>query len=268
MELRLKRPIEELIPALIEWNNEDLLTEVRRLMKSYDGKVYVGNSAMREMKEDKAKINKFVKALTDGRISIRRIYEAPYLKFKKQVDEVISEADRVAEQIDRQIEETEREEKARKYDELKAYWERCSAELLQVVPYEKIHKEKWLNATVSVRNAMLEINDAINNIRTNRMTIQAMKNITDEEKERILTLYFRTLDFGEAIRQNEAYKEEKTRVETLTKNNIKTKEKETEEIKSDTEKQYQISFSVIGTEREITALSGFLKNNNYNYKKL
>ena len=89
MELVLSTPIEQLAPKLIAWNNAELLAQVNKSLENYKGKVYDENS-IAEAKTDRAALNNFVKSLDSERIRIGKVYAAPYEKFKKEVDEVIS----------------------------------------------------------------------------------------------------------------------------------------------------------------------------------
>ena len=72
----LERPIEELIPAMLNWNNAELMAQVKTLLTQYEGIVY-SEEQIGEAKKDKAQLNAFIKALNDERIRIGKIYTSP-----------------------------------------------------------------------------------------------------------------------------------------------------------------------------------------------
>ena len=88
LALILKSPVEELIPKMIAWNNAELLARVEATLEQYNGVTY-DDSQIATAKADRAQLNAFCKALNDERIRIGKVYNAPYEKFKGEVDEVL-----------------------------------------------------------------------------------------------------------------------------------------------------------------------------------
>ena len=88
LALILKSPVEELIPKMIAWNNAELLARVEATLEQYKGVTY-DDSQIATAKADRAQLNAFCKALNDERIRIGKVYNAPYEKFKGEVDEVL-----------------------------------------------------------------------------------------------------------------------------------------------------------------------------------
>ena len=89
LALVMKTPVEQLIPAMLAWNNTELMAQVEATLKQYQGLTYT-DEQMGEAKKDKAALNAFIKALNDERIRIGKVYAAPYDRFKAEVDEVIA----------------------------------------------------------------------------------------------------------------------------------------------------------------------------------
>ena len=89
LTIRLEQPIEELIPQMISWNNEELLAKVQGVLKQYDGVEYT-DSEIGEAKKDRAKLNAFATALNNERIRARSVFLVRFasaiIKFLLQTD--------------------------------------------------------------------------------------------------------------------------------------------------------------------------------------
>ena len=99
LALILKSPVEELIPKMIAWNNAELLARVEATLEQYKGVTY-DDSQIATAKADRAQLNAFCKALNDERIRIGKVYNAPYEKFKGEVDEVLQKVKGTVAEID------------------------------------------------------------------------------------------------------------------------------------------------------------------------
>ena len=73
LTLKLAKPIEELVPAMIAFNNAELMEGVKARLVAYQGKTYDADS-IAEAKTDRSTLNKFSKALNDERLRIKKIY--------------------------------------------------------------------------------------------------------------------------------------------------------------------------------------------------
>ena len=69
LALIMKTPVEELIPAMLAWNNTELLEAVEQALKQYEGLEYT-DEQIAAAKSDRAVLNAFVKSLNDERIRI------------------------------------------------------------------------------------------------------------------------------------------------------------------------------------------------------
>ena len=120
LSLILKKPVEELVPLMISWNNAELLTAVKNQLEGYKGIQY-SDEQIGIAKKDKATLNSFVKALNNERIRIHKVYIAPYDKFKSEVDEVCAAVNEVIGEIDVQVKAYENDVKAKKQEKILAY---------------------------------------------------------------------------------------------------------------------------------------------------
>ena len=209
LTFKLEHPIEELIPAMIEFNNSELLQSAKELAAQYTNAVYT-ETMIPQAKEDRSRLNALIKAINDERIRIGKIYSAPYNKFKKEVDEVIACLQEPANMIGAQLNEYEFERKARKRRELEECYESAAQDIMEFVPFERIFNEKWLNASVSFKNAVAEMDKTIDTIRNALITIDALKS---EDVTTLKAYFFRTLDLAQTLVENERLKETKRKLE-------------------------------------------------------
>jgi hypothetical protein len=258
LELILKTPVEELVPKMIAFNNEELLAEVRRAISNYKGKVY-DDTAIAEAKADRARLNNFVKQLNNRRLEIGKIYLAPYEKFKSQVDEVRREVDNAVGEIDVQIKQYEAKQKAQKRAKLIEYFKAKATEagLENFVTFEQIESPQWLNATVKLEKAQAEINAKITQIQNELATIEALKS---EDESTLKALYFRTLCLATALVEHEKLREERERI-MEAKKRAEPPEATTPPLETP-KKLFAVRFTVRGTKEQIIALRDFLNANN------
>lgn len=84
MELRITNPQENWLTEQILWNNEELKAAIAEKVKDYKTIAYTEDS-LKDMKADRADLNKLKKAFEDERKRIKKICMEPYTKFEQQV---------------------------------------------------------------------------------------------------------------------------------------------------------------------------------------
>ena len=156
LSLVLAQPVEQLVPLLIKWNNEELMREVELRLARFEGVTYTAEQ-VGEAKKEKAALNAFIKALNDERIRIGKVYATPMDKFKGEVDEVISRVKSVVEGIDVQLRAYEETRSAEKQEKILEYFKGVIGDFSGLIPYERIHNPKWLNASVRDAAVFAEI---------------------------------------------------------------------------------------------------------------
>lgn len=209
LTFKLEHPIEELIPAMIGFNNEELLNKAQELAEQYSSAVYT-EEMISQAKEDRARLNALIKAINDERIRIGKVYNEPYNVFKSKVDEVLACLQKPANLIGEQLSAYEAERKARKRADIENYFNSTIGELATFVSFEKIFNEKWLNASASMKSITSEIDKTVEGIWSGLMTIEALNS---EDETTLKAYFFRTLDLGHTLLENERLKAEKKRIE-------------------------------------------------------
>lgn len=286
LTLRLDKPIEQLIPAMIAFNNTELLAAVQERLVEYKGKTY-DESSITEAKADRAALNKFSDALNAERIRIKKVYVEPLDKFTAQVNEVIAAVDDVSSEIDKQVKGYENARRAAKLEECKAYFASViSEELKDFVPYNKIHKDEWLNASKTMTAVKKDIDAIIEKVASELATIEALGGDVIDLK----AIYFERLSLTDAIQSHKRREAEKARLaeaarleaerkaareaaakeaEIKAQNEAKTAEvKQPEEVAENVEnvvpekpELFTVAFKITGTAEQLNALKAYLVAN-------
>lgn len=272
LTFKLERPVEDLIPGKIAFNNEQLLRDAKEIAERYSKAVYT-EDMIPQAKEDRAKLNNAIKAINDVRIKIGKVYNEPYTEFKSKVDEVIAALQQPVALIGEQINTFEAERKEKKRTYLARCYSEAAAGLEEFVPFEKIFNEKWLNASVSTRTAVAEMDSKIENIHSALSAIEALK---DEDVATLKAFFFRTLDLAATLTENERLKETRRRIEQQAKRTeghakaAQNAPRAVAEAKEDVvEAIYDVTIEFKGmTVAQANLLMAFIKENGLTYVRL
>lgn len=271
LTLILETPVEELIPKMLNWNNQELLAMVEEKLTHYENVQY-DDTTIDVAKKDRAQLNAFCKALNDERIRIGKIYSSPYDKFKSEVDGVVSRVKEVSDKINVQVQAYELKKQEEKQQSVIDYFKEVIAEFSGLIPYEKIYQAKWLNVSTSMKSIKTEIDTIVTNARAAMTAIEALKS---EDEETLKAFYFRTLNLSEALMENERLKQERAKMAELkAKQEAQTSPQVAETTKIEetpvtTQTNTQIvKFAVEGTIEQLKALQKFLRENNIKFSAI
>lgn len=267
LTLALETPVEDLIPKMIAFNNTELLAAVEEMLTGYRGIIY-DEKSIGVAKADRAQLNAFSKALNDERIRIGKVYNTPYDKFKAQVDEVIDKVKDAMSEIDKQIKAFEEERQQKKQNEIIEYYKSVIGEFSGLIPYERVHQAKWLNASVNIKSVKAEIDKIIENARNALVAIHALGS---QDEEYLKVFYFRTLDLSAALLENEKLKQEReaaAAVQTQKEGEQPSVAEAAVKPVSSQAKLQTVKFAVTGTVEQLKALQHYLKENKLDYKPI
>lgn len=201
MELRIISPTEQTAIVPVKFNFEELKAHLEERLALYKNRHYDMSKGTAEAKKDRANLNRLKKSINDAKISVKKQILTQYESdFEPKIKELLAMLDECSGQIDSQIKEVENKAKEEKLAELSAFYKAEAKELAEIVPFEKIFIDKWLNATFIKENAMAEIFNAIGKIRSDLKTLN--ESVDDVFKVEITDTYLATLDLGEALRRN------------------------------------------------------------------
>lgn len=190
MELKVKTPT---FPEVIEFNFEELKNEITERASTYMNLVYTDNQ-IQDAKKDRAALNKFVKALSDERIKIKKECMKPYEDFEKKIKELDGIVNKAILNIDSQVKAYDEQKKAEKLEQIQDYWNRvtCPNHPLKL---ERVMDSKWLNATVSMKSIQEAINGILAKYAEDIATLQKLPEFSFEALE----VYKDTLDLNKSI---------------------------------------------------------------------
>lgn len=157
-------------PKSIDFNFTEIKSELEEKLVKYKNLV-VTEDGIKAAKVDKAKLNKLASAIEDKRKEVKAVCLIPYNDFELKCKELVSLIKAPAVAIDTQVKEFENIEKEKKYNELKAYFDKNVKELSEIIDFDKILNPKWGNVTLKIDTLKNEIGDTIDRIREELATI-------------------------------------------------------------------------------------------------
>lgn len=183
----------------ISANFDALEAHVRKIVSEYDGAKYdlTDKAVLAGAKNDRAYLNGLKNEIEDRRKAVKAGYCAPLKAFEARVKSITSIIEDASNNIKAQLDQAEEERKAFVYGNLKAHYEEFAELLAPVVPYEKLHDEKWLNKSFGEVKAKKALDEKTRIVARDYETLKAQSGMAhyDEAKRE----FFRTLDLGAAL---------------------------------------------------------------------
>lgn len=188
MELRIKE--NNYTPIIVE-NFDEIKALVQDKADHYKNMVY-DETSYSKAKEDKATLNKFIKAIEDRRKEVKKACMQPYESFETQIKELVAICNEPVSEIDNFIKMIDSQKKAEKKAEIdKIFTETEHPEWLEI---DMIFNPKWLNASVKLSLVETEIKDILKAIDSDIRTIATLDFSFEALEE-----YKRTLSLADAI---------------------------------------------------------------------
>ena len=278
MELIIKTDLQA-FPAVIEYNHEELKTELSEQLKKYQN-IVVTEDSVKEFKADKANLNRLKTALEDKRKEIKKQCLQPYENFEKNIKELVSLVDEPIKVIDDQLKEIENKKKEEKRKEIETIYHDSIGRFEQLVPLDRIFNSKWLNSTYKLESIALEIESLQCRLEDG---LQIIEGLNTEFKQEIKDKLFETLDISKALSENarlkelrekqkaiELQKQQQSRV--LAKKEQKEQQQVVQEVKQKQKQEIEglkrLDLSVWVTSQQMRLLREFLIENNITFKPI
>ena len=157
MELKIYNPQDDGFVQKIEWNYEELKTEVVAAADSYAVSVYTDDT-IKQAKADRAKLNKFVDALKGKRTEIRKKLLEPDGPFGQEVQDVISIVQRAIDNIDSQVKDYERRQREEKTAKVRDFYDsNIHEDIITYLPFERVMKPEYALASTTMKSIKEEI---------------------------------------------------------------------------------------------------------------
>lgn len=235
MELRLVSPTEEGFLRKIEWNRQEIEEKVRQKVKDYDGLVYTEDT-MKDAKKDLAELRRLVEGIEDRRKLVKKKVMEPYDTFEGEVKEVVVLIQKPINLIDGQVKAYEKKVKEEKKGRLLEEYAKHIGELKEILPFDKVFNERYLNVSFSENKAKAEIKASIEKVATDLETIDSLDS---KYKLNVKDVYIRTLDLSKALAENTRLLqlEEKMEADRRRKEEEAKKRQEAEELRKEEQRR-------------------------------
>lgn len=244
MELQIYNAIET---RNIEWNFEEIKTQVKEQLEKYRGLVYT-EEQVKDAEKDKATLNKFIKAIEDKRKEVKKECMKPYEIFEKEVKEVVALVNEPLNLIDAQIKEFEEKRKAEKTEEIKLLFE--TSNFPAWLRLEQIWNTKWTNKTYKHTEIGKEFAQIKSDIEKNIEMLSSLPAFSFEAIE----IYKDTLDVNKAILEGQrlADIQKRKEEEQARKEAEEQARKEQEEQARKEQEQLAGQYKIINTDMEMS----------------
>lgn len=198
MELKIISPTADGFIKAIEWNYEELKTEMAAKVADYKNLVY-SDDQIKDAKKDRAELNKLIKAMEDKRKEIKVLCLEPYNNFEKQIKDLVAIVNEPIEIIDSQIKAYEEEQRQKKIAEIREYYagKGCEIEL------EKFYDKKWENVSVTMAAVKTAIDAKVDEINADLKILGAETEYSFEA----IDVYKKTLDIRYAMSEIQRLKD-------------------------------------------------------------
>lgn len=203
-------------PSSIEANFDALEKRVRKTVELYEGATYDLTKAdkIKEAKNDRSYLNGLKSEIEERRKAVKREYNKPLAAFEKRCKEITSIIDGASDGIKAQLDEAEERRRAGARAALEAHYREFAELLAPVVPYERLHNDKWLNKSFGEVKAKKALEEKVSAVARDWDTLKAQRDSMAhyEVAEREL---FRTLDLGSALNAARSADEEDARIAAM-----------------------------------------------------
>lgn len=272
MELKVEE-MQALEP--IKFNYEEIKQQLSEQLKKYDDIVYT-EETMNLAKTDRATLNKVKKAINDEKIRVKNYILEDYMtNFEPKCKELMEMIETVSEKIDIQVKAFEQKSKDAKLKDIMNYWIDNIGEFNDLIDFDLVFEERWLNVTYSINTIQGEINHIIEKAKMDIATID--NTVTDSNiNKQVKAFYFKNINnssaLGLALNEARRIEEINQNLDTLEKKQELSNNPETEKqiIKNIPSKEglKQLDFRVWGTKEQLIKLKNFLNENNIEYGRV
>ena len=232
MELRITSPTQDGFLKEIIYNHEEIKKELELRLEKYKGLTY-SDSEIKLAKTDRATLNNFKKAITDKRIETKKQLLTPYEVFETKLKEILALIDKPVLEIDTQVKKFEDTEKENKKKDIEDFYSENIGDLKDILLLSSVWDDKWLNATVNIKNIQEIIStkiEAVNN------DVKSIDLIDTKYHKEMKEAFYKNLSLGEALEVNTKLEQQEKKIEEYRLAAIAKKEAE-EKLKLEQEEK-------------------------------
>ena len=195
LEFVMQTDLSTALPAVLEFNFEDLKKALAERMELYRGLV-VTEDGIKAAKQDRADLNKLREAIEAKRKEVKKACMAPYTEFEGRVKELVQLVDAPIAAIDGQLKEYEEKRRADKRAEIAAIYEETVGELKGILPFERLWRDEWYNTAWSMKKIREAIVAAEGKVASD---LEVLSTVESEFAEAVRLKYLEALDLNAAL---------------------------------------------------------------------
>lgn len=260
----------------IKFNYEELKGGLTASLKKYQNLVYTPDT-IKEAKEDRATLNALKKSLNDEKIKIKKEFEVPYKDFEDKIKELIELVDKPASEIDKQVKIFEEQEKSKKREIIDTIYSENIESYADLIPLDKIYDPRWENKTYKETDITKEIQDIVKRANND---IKVITDLKSEFEFQIKDMYFKTLDLGQALIENQRLEKQKELLKPKEESVVEVADVNVEkvdavgevdtpieEFKQEEQEMCSVVFRVNCTPEQLKALGEYMRANGIEYRR-
>jgi len=225
MELVIYQPTEDQFIKDIQFNHEEIQKELAVRLEKYNGLVYSEDS-IKEAKTDRAALNKFREAIENKRKEIKKQCLAPYEDFEVKIKDIVAMIDKPILAIDTQVKNFEQLKKDEKLNGIKLFYSDRVGGLAELVPFDRVFNQKWLNATYKGSDIEKEITELFCRVESD---LQVITELQTEYEPQLKDFYLKNYDLTATLQEKKRLEDQAAK---LAEYNRQQAEKKRQELQS------------------------------------
>ena len=258
-------------------NYDEILEQAKKDTEKYQ-KYVVTKVTLEDDIKKRAELNKIAKAINDRRLAIEKEISQPIKDFKSKCDAIKNLYEESSSLLDKQIKVFEEQEKQSRKDKIEVIFNENVKELANVLSFDSIFNEKWLNKGSWKNDKFALESELIEKIDVIRKDLITIESLNSEYEIELKNDYLKNFELGEEIRKNNKLQEQK---KLLNKQKEETKviveEQKQEEVKKMIDNPVEVeeidpiktyTLKITGTLSQQKALKKFLETNNMKFERV
>lgn len=195
MELKIYSPQDAGFVQKIDWNFEELKSEIIAVSQEYETSVYT-DETMKNAKSDRAKLRKFVDAMKSEHTLIRKKLLEPDVLFGEQIAELTGIVEQAIDNIDTQVKDYEQRQRDAKTAKIREFYEENIYDLAEYLPFERLFRPEWANVSTTMKSVKESILDTIRKVAEGLAILNEVESPYAGDMKKV---FLRTYDIGAAM---------------------------------------------------------------------
>lgn len=265
------------LPSLEIVDYEKILKAVEKDTQKYQNYVVTGETLEADSKK-RAELRKIAKSINDKRLEIEKEISKPIKEFKAKCDVLKEKYESSANLIDEQVKKFETRDKELKRRKIKILFDDNAKELKDVLAFEKIFDEKWLNKGSWKDDIFKLENELVDKLTKISNELKSIEELKSDYEVELKSDYLEHFDLTKIISKNNELNEKKKLLKVASEEKTKIVEEErqttidemltSEVIEEEIDPIKTYTLKITATLSKQKALKKFLDLNNIEYERV